>query len=155
MTDYLEFDAFVYSSYDTSLPEGLVEYPLNLPMVNWILNQDFVGKESTCNGKFTFGDVQKAIWEVIEDDEWDGEPVGVWKQCRINEIVAAAYANGDEYVPRCGDFLAVILDPVNPEDGQLCIIKVPITCSESCETAWNKGLDFPGGNWAMYFNYES
>lgn len=154
MTDYYKYNAYLYSSYDASLPDGLVEYPLNLPLINWILNQDFVGKESRCNGKFTYGDVQKAIWEIIEDDDWNGEPVGPWDQCRIDEIVAAAYANGDGYVPSCGDYLAIILDPVIIEDGQLCIVKTKIPCSESCESAWSKGLDFPGGNWAMYLTYE-
>jgi len=30
-----------------------------------------------------------------------------------------------------------------------------VTCASGEETAWAAGLDFPGKNWATYFNYES
>ncbi len=36
----------VYSSYE-ALPVGLVEHPENFPKVNWIINQNYVGKSIT------------------------------------------------------------------------------------------------------------
>ena len=36
---------------------------------NWIINQNFVGKSSGCDGAYTYGDVQWAIWQLV--DEFD------------------------------------------------------------------------------------
>ena len=42
----IDYPVNVYSSYE-ALPAGLVERPENMDLVNWILNQNFVGKPST------------------------------------------------------------------------------------------------------------
>jgi hypothetical protein len=63
---YIVYTANIYSSYET-LPDGLIEYPENLDLVNWILNQGFVGQDSACGGTYTYSDVQLAIWTLIED----------------------------------------------------------------------------------------
>jgi len=136
--------ANIYSSYET-LPVGLIENPENLDLVNWILNQGFVGQVSVCGGIYTYGDVQRAIWALIEDEQ-STSGLGAWSECRVNEILAAAYANGEGFVPGCGDIIGVILEPVEGE--QVIIGEVVIECG--CETAWGDGEDFPGKNWATY-----
>ena len=48
----------VYPTTGT-IPAGLVPTPANFPEVNWILNQNFVGKTDTISGGvYTYGDVQ-------------------------------------------------------------------------------------------------
>lgn len=143
------YTANVYSSYE-ALPAGLVDFPENLDLVNWIINQHFVGQPSACGGTYTYGDVQKAIWELIDDDPTGGG-LGPVSMCRVEEIVAGALAFGEGFVPGCGDVVAVILVP---GDLQLTIAEVPIPCEFAEETAWGDGLDFPGKNWATYFEYE-
>ena len=108
------FEADVYSSY-AELPEGKFEHPENFDKVNWIFNQNFIGKESQNGGAFTFGDVQWAIWELIDDANCqsctylgDG-----WNRAKGQEIVDMAMANGHGYKPGDGDALAVILIPTN------------------------------------------
>ncbi|MBT8302493.1 MAG: hypothetical protein KJO63_14280, partial [Maribacter sp.] len=61
------FDANVYSSYGV-IPNGIVDRPENFDLINWILNQNFVGMTSD-NGidAYTLGDVQWAMWELIDD----------------------------------------------------------------------------------------
>jgi hypothetical protein len=158
--------ANVYSSYE-NLPAGLIEYPENLDLVNWIINQGFVGTPSPgCAGNYTYGDVQRAIWTLVEDNN-STSGLGSWSACRVAEILAAAQSNGEGYEPGCYDYVAVILVPVTGSGAaqqviiaQVTLIEVPILCETLDETAWGGFIDivppvygFPGDSWAMYFNY--
>jgi hypothetical protein len=134
------YTANIYSSYE-ELPISLIEFPENLDLVNWILNQGFVGQPSLCDGIYTYGDVQRAIWVLVEDNP-SASGLDSWSQCRVDEILAAAYANGEGFEPGCGDIIGVILAPVGGE--QVIIVEVVIECG--CETAWGDGEDFPGKN---------
>lgn len=148
------FSASVYSAYET-LPTGIFEKPENFDLVNWIINQNFIGQESPNGGVYTFGDVQWAIWELIDNgncvrcsylgDDWSKE--------RGQEIVTAALTNGENYTPKCGELMSVILIPEN--NLQPLIIQIPLPCNECEETAWADGCDFPGNNWATYFQYSA
>jgi len=166
-----EFDADVYCSYE-DLPEGLVEYPENMDLVNWILNNVAVGQSSTCDGNYTFGDIQYAIWSLVDDNlPPELNSLGPWEQCRADEIIADAQANGEGYEPGCGDVFGVIFDPNG--DYQPSIIPVPMTCMGD-ETAWGYGKhddacdqsdeaasgmsftdstcdEYGGHNWGWYF----
>ncbi|MEZ4811265.1 MAG: hypothetical protein R2819_12970 [Allomuricauda sp.] len=108
------FEAEVFSSYET-LPDGKFEHPENFDLVNWILNQNFIGTESPSGGTYTFGDVQWAIWELIDDNNcvlcaYLGDD---WSTTKGQEIVDQALANGEGYEPGDGDSLAVVLIPTN------------------------------------------
>jgi hypothetical protein len=141
------YQANVYSSYE-DFPLGLVEYPENLDLINYIINQRYVGNPSPSGGTYSLWEVQRAIWALIEDECncWT-EP---YSQEHVGEIVADALANGEGFVPGCGDVMAVILEPL--WEVQILIIEVPMPCVQD-ETAWGDGLDFPGENWATYFEY--
>lgn len=114
------YSAQVYSSYEP-LPEELdIEQPDNMDLVNWVLNQDFTNQASTNGtGNYTWADIQKAMW-VLLDDETSSAYVGPegdhWQQARINEIVTAARANGEGFVPGFGQKMAVILVPEDNGD---------------------------------------
>lgn len=154
----------VYSSYE-SLPAGTVSYPENFDLVNWILNQKFIGKASTCKGTYTWGDVQVAIWTLLESTAPGASTgtVGAWEQCRVDELISAAKSKGENYTPPCGGVIATILVPTN--NSQVLIVEttaaavnvecVPIYGSE--ETAWAAESEgnhaFPGKNWATYVHY--
>ena len=103
----------VYSSYG-ALPEGVApDHPENLDLVNWIINQNYVGRQSPGGyGAYTYGDVQRSIWTLLENVLIDNE-LGVWHSDRVNEIVSAALAKGDGFVPAAGQKVAVVLDPVD------------------------------------------
>ena len=150
------FTANVYSSYEAI--SGLIEHPENLDLVNWIINQGFVGQPSPgCSGSYTYGDVQRAIWTLVEDSN-STSGLGPYSQCRVNEIVAAAYDEGEEFVPSCGDTVAVILVPVNGQQitiAQITLIGYPaeVGCEDlwADETAWGQGgCPFRTG-WGSYF----
>jgi hypothetical protein len=154
------YTANVYSSYE-ALPDGLLEFPENLDLVNWIINQELVGVASPgCDGSYTYGDVQRAIWTLV-DDQVSTAGLGPWSQCRVDEIVAAAYANGEGYVPPCGGVFAVILAPVGDQQiiiAQVTTIEVGIPCVPVYrgETAW--GGPYPDNrfndkDWAIWFKY--
>lgn len=151
--------ALVYSSYDClSLPlvsPPLVEHCENMDLINWILNNISVGDPAgPCVGSYTYGDIQRAIWELLEDTP-SNPGLGPWSPCRVEEIIKAAVANGIGYVPNCGDVVAIILLPyaniladppqVDPVTGaqvtglwyfQPIIITIPAPCCLSDETAW-------------------
>ncbi|MFV9550972.1 hypothetical protein [Algibacter sp. PT7-4] len=115
----LDFD--VYSSYE-DLPQGKFENPENFDKVNWIMNQNFIGQESPTGGTYTFGHVQWAIWELIDDTNcalctYITNPIGTWvtnatyNREKAREILQLANDNGEGFVPGCGEKVAVILIP--------------------------------------------
>jgi hypothetical protein len=160
-----EYTAKVISSYDSNGGlAGLVDKPENLEMVNWIINQNFAGTPSLAGGVFTYGDVQRAIWQLV-DDQVSANGLGAWSQARVDEILALALTGGAGFVPECGQKLAVVLVPVDiagtPVTAQITIAQVtiitfPTVCipvTDGNETAWAAGYDFGGRNWAKYFVY--
>jgi hypothetical protein len=145
------YTANVYSSYET-LPAGLIEKPQNLDLVNWIINQDYVGKPAGGSlGNYTYGDVQRAIWELIEDNGASNtNGLNSWNQTRVNQIKAAAMANGEGFVPTCGDFVGVILQPVGGQQAvtiaQVTFASLGLACiDENSVTAWLNEVAFNAG----------
>ncbi len=109
----------VYSSH-LNLPEGLVEFPENLDLVNYILNEAYIGKSSPGGyGTYTYGDVQRAIWELLEDQQLDAG-LGEWSQERVDEIRKDAESKGEGFIPnpKEGDKHTLILVPAD-EDGTI------------------------------------
>ncbi|WP_396601172.1 hypothetical protein [Algibacter sp. R77976] len=111
----------VYSSYEDFPTEGNFENPQNMPAVNWLMNQDYIGKVSPISGEtYTYGMVQWAIWQLLDDnncracfyltgDDKDGwrsnsdalEPIAM-------EMVDAALENGLDFVPGYGEQVALL-----------------------------------------------
>lgn len=119
-----QYKAAVFSSYEP-LPSYIIEKPENLDLVNWIINQDFIGKPAVdCAGEYTYGDVQLAIWDLIEDYVTNFSGLGPYSQDRANEIKNAAIANGEGYEPGCDELVALILAPFDPPDYQTIIAQV-------------------------------
>lgn len=148
------YTADVYSLND-ELPAEAFEYPENFDLVNWLLNQTIVGELSPSTGEaYTYGDLQFAIWKLlddIEDEDCEACSLGGFTAEHVDELVALALENGEDFTPECGDVTGVILIP----DGvQPLIISTPLECSPCGETAWADGCDFPGNNWATYFQVD-
>lgn len=156
------YDVKVLSSYDTELPAmNLVDKPENMDLVNWIINQDYTGQVAFDDETFTFGDVQRAIWVLLEDDPGSGTGQGLdnWSEQRVKLILSDAL-RGEGFVPSCDEDIAIILIPIDPDTGeripkQTTIVEFPVECTPVyCdETAWAAGMDFGGNNWAMFFEY--
>jgi len=149
------YTANVYSLND-ELPEGAFEYPENFGLVNWLLNQTIVGELSPSTGTaYTYGDLQFAIWKLlddIEDEDCEECSLGGFTPAHVDELVALALENGSDFTAECGDVTGVILIS---EGVQPLIIPTPLNCSPCDETAWADGCDFPGGNWATYFEFSN
>ena len=144
-----QYSCKFYSSYD--LPYGLVEYPDNMDLVNWIINQGYVGQPSpACEGDYTYGDQQRAFWDLIEDNQ-STSGLGEWSQCRVDEILNAAYANGEGFEPGPEDEIGIVCDVVNASceslDVQTNMFEIPAPREE---TAWGAGSPFNEKNWATY-----
>ncbi len=159
------YTAKVVSTYENDISTmGLVDKPENLEKVNWIINQNFVGQPAYGGGIFTYGDIQRAIWTLV-DNEVSTNGLGTWTQAHVDEILAAAEIGGVDFVPACGQRIAVILVPVDSNGNtlnvqvtiaQVTIITIPGACTPVVsydETAWGAGPDFGGPNWAKYFTY--
>jgi hypothetical protein len=120
----VDYTAAVYSSYET-LPAGTVLYPENLDLVNWLVNQGFVGTASPGGfGTYTYGDVQRAIW-VLTGDHLTDFGLGPWDPNRADEIVAAAQAMGEGFEPGCGDLVAVVMVPGGFAQVTIALIELP------------------------------
>ena len=160
----LAYAVEVYSSYDPLLPP-IVDHPENLDLVNWIINQGYVGTASPGGyGIHTYGDVQRAIWELVENSQ-STSGLGSWNQARADEIVADALAYGEGFVPGCGESVAIILRPVNSTGdtvAQVTIAQVtfvelgiecpPIYCEETA-WAWVEGAEQFKQGWGWTFEY--
>jgi hypothetical protein len=109
------YDTKFYSSYSTHLPEGLIAHPENLDEVNWIVNQNFVGKNAGGGlGVYTSGDVQVAIWTLL-DNYFETSTVGPFSETRVDKIVSLAQTLGKDFYPTCKEEVVIILDPGTPQ----------------------------------------
>jgi len=164
MSSGTTYTADVYSSLDEGFDGlGLVEHPENMGLVNWIINQGYVGDSSPAGGVYTYGDVQRAIWTLIEDNN-STAGLGSWDQDRVDEILADAAADGADFTPGCEDTVAVLLVPVNSSGdttnqiiiAQVTFIEVGVPCDPILggdETAWADGPHDFRRSWAMYMDY--
>lgn len=111
-----------YSSIRDNFPAGVVAHPENLDEMNWLLNKKFVGKTAPNGfGVYTSGDVQVAIWTLI-DDNFQTDTVGPFSQARVDTLVELAMTKGSGYYPKCRELVGIILDP-GEEQGT--VIEVP------------------------------
>jgi hypothetical protein len=164
MNPWSSYEVAMWSSLDEDLPFDEGENPGNFPKVNWILNQGFAGKSSLhCGGEYKYQDVQEVIWRLIENDR---STIG--NDCRVTEIFDAAYAyedENDEFVPGCGNDVAVLLIPTSINQriiAQVSGAQVDISCGYGKETAW-AAMPEPGGgkefvaskSWAAFITYEN
>jgi len=158
----VDYKTKVISSYDPDLATlGLIDKPENMDLVNWIINQDYPGNPAPDGKVFTYGDVQRTIWLLLENDITESG-LGDWSQARVDKILEEAYNSGEGFLPQCDDKIAIILLPDDmAQPFQITISTVfltefPSACEPVCgktETAWAAGYDFGGSNWAMYFTY--
>jgi hypothetical protein len=129
------YNAKFYSSYAENLPEGVVDRPENLDEMNWLLNQHPVGETSPSGlGVYTTGDVQLAIWSLI-DDSFDSSTVGPFSQARVDELVTMSLAEGSGFVPNCKQIVGILLDPTDPDTGtsvQSTVTEVPRSNFPKC-----------------------
>ncbi|MFN0056516.1 MAG: SdrD B-like domain-containing protein, partial [Planctomycetales bacterium] len=115
------YTANVYSSYQ-DIPNALGVNEANLDLVNWTINQVFVGQDSGSYGLYSVGDVQMAIWSLM--GQAPGGGVSDTNSNRISQIVNAAHTQGEGFVPHCGDSVAVLLVPV--DNAQITIAQVTL-----------------------------
>ncbi|MDO5980423.1 hypothetical protein [Flavivirga spongiicola] len=139
-------DFAVYSSLG-DLPEGKFLHPENFDLVNWILNQPFIGAESPGGGTYTYGHVQWAIWKLTDDFICNNcsnltNPIRQWKDDEDNnirkgtEILEAAQANGEGFTPQCGQKLGIILSPEGKQS--IIITKEVPPLEEECSDCEGK-----------------
>lgn len=148
LNDGFCFDANAYSMYGENLPD-IFGKPENLGAVNWIVNQDFISQG------YTFGEIQWSIWELLElDNTISYCCLGTWDKVKGEEIVEMALQHLD-FEPACGESLGIAIIPTEAfSSTQPVMITIPIPCGGECEeTAWADGCDFPGNNWATFFQY--
>ncbi len=100
-------------------------------------------------GQITYGDIQRAIWALIEDGS--GAGLGSYEDARADELADRAYFFGRNYTPSCNDKAAVVFRPVNgaSTSAQVTIAQVTIaspggSCDGRQETAWGVTGGIPG-----------
>lgn len=153
------YDAYLVSSYEAAAAD-LVDFPENLDLVNYVINQDYASQG------YTYGDIQRAIWTLVDDTVLTSG-LGSWSQTRVDTILDEAFAFGEGFEPGCDDVVALILNPVNGNDvtsaqvtiAQVTFAAVGVECTPilgGTETAWAAGdLTWKkGGGWGSYFTYE-
>ncbi|MGD1699166.1 SdrD B-like domain-containing protein, partial [Dapis sp. BLCC M229] len=127
-TDGPTYSAKVFSTYEELPSEligpGFIEHPENFNKVNYIINQDWAGTDLGDLGQVTFADIQRAIWELLDDEQSNqfltNSQGNLWSQDRVDAILADANTpEADAFVPEFGQKMAVILAPDQIDDGVL------------------------------------
>jgi hypothetical protein len=165
-------DVKFLSSYSEDLPacSSFIEHPENLDLVNWLINNRQANWD-----RYT---VQAAIWNLLQPiggiSNWQDpnapqyfEHDAVLRQ----EIVSAAYANGEDFEPECDGKVIIFAygpgtDPCNPEKNVVGF-EFPVECAgiNIIRNAWafpfengapvydlSKRFSFFG--WGRYFSYK-
>lgn len=126
--DGINYQSHFWSSLAADIPEDVVNKPENLDEVNWLINQNFVGQQAPNGlGAYTIGDVQLAIWTLI-DNYFDDSTVNDYSQDRVDLLVDRALTQGSGYNPSCRQLVGIILVPRHPDSGnraQSTLILVP------------------------------
>ena len=153
-------------SYNWQALPCIVDKPENLDLVNWIINN------RPGYGPVYRDQILAAIWYLLSNDvAWQSTPFG--QSVDYMPLVNLAIANGEGFVPGCGQKVLVIgynqdgtdLNPCNNITRQVIALEVPVECTTSCETAMGFPFDtpaypdaaddtysklFPGSQWFRY-----
>lgn len=130
LVDGSSHTAEVYSSLDPRAPLGdFVDNPENFDLVNYIINQDYRSQRCSADSRpFQVGDIQRAVWSLIDDDN-TSDGLGTWSEACVDELLDDAEANGIGFLPTCGQEVAVLMAPVD-ETGtvtaQVVIAEIPL-----------------------------
>ena len=150
--------------YSTYSPEAanFVDKPQNYDLVNYLINQEWVGKPSPSGATYTLYDVQWAIWMLV-DNNGDAFPRyrSGWNKTRALELMNDAMAHGENYLPSCHGKIAVVVDPqIFGTKGQTLIMPMLLTdLGIECKpigkesTAWALGKSKLPWGWGTYFEY--
>ena len=110
--------------------------------VNYILNN--------IDPSATSRDINIAIYHFVNF----GVPFMDPPTAIANQMINDATANGDGFIPDPGQVIAVILDPIEPEETeeiwQDIIIEVPIGEGEGCTPGFWKNIRKHGDEWTGY-----
>jgi len=113
---------------DDEILSLFIECPENIDLMTYIINAGYVGKPAYSGGEFTYGDVQLAIWLLIDDKQ---SYVGLddWNQNRVNEIIDEALQYGEGYVPEAGGITPIVFIPFRENTlytAQISVIEFPL-----------------------------
>ncbi len=161
------YDAIFHSSYlgDGSIntaaqdllgTKGRIDQ--NLDLVNYLLNQSYslgAGLDPNVLPSAT----QLAIWYLVNGITPASLLPSTGYETTIAlaaQMIADAEANGEGFVPACGQFVVVVIDTTAPSQDQhigfvTTVQGVPTV--GDCETAWAKGTTRFRTGWGSYFKY--
>lgn len=139
-------EVYSFTAWDIADPAvttlGLVVDPSNLDQVEYIINQGYPGNVAPDTTAYTSDDVQVAIWTLLDGVASLGVNQSAlnFSQPRVDQILSEAAANGEGFVPACGQIKAYIFNPVglgcapvaDPDNAlpmfQNLIVGLPKTC---------------------------
>jgi hypothetical protein len=91
----------------------------NLDLINWIINQDFTSQDNGdgTGTNYTDAEIQSAIWGITDNDPTIFEFPTNGTQANVQEILDAANANGEGFVPGAGQLFTLVLNPTEVQAG--------------------------------------
>ena len=134
-----DYCSLTVSTYDAAAALPGINNPQNFDLANYVANTFPIGTVMSDGGLLTGGTVQRAMWTLIYGSARSaGE--GPWSQVHLDEIFAAAFVDGEGYVPDCGGVVLVLVYPVacGTDDlaaqaliAQALVSEFPIACETS------------------------
>ena len=136
-----------YSTYDFS---QVIPNPENIDLLNYLMNK-YVEERS-------FPVIQAAVWYIV-NGYYNNPSGGILltdvQMAELEVVVEEVMANGEGFVPKCGEKVVIFIDSGDRFKYQNTFIlkEIPQYPYYKDETAWADGFPFPGANWATYFTY--
>lgn len=125
------------ATYENAIASGFSELAAsNMDSITWILNQNFDDQPNGEGGTYTDLEVQAAIWELTNGDDFLFGPGGLvgdgpqGNQANVDEIVVRAQTEGEGFVAGDGDLVGLLLlpDAGQPETDQPYILAFAPDC---------------------------
>lgn len=145
-------NATLVSSYDTSLSllSGIVDHPENLDLLNYLMNTYFENQP--------FPVIQSAVWTLLNgfyENTTGGIELTHEQEETLALVMENVYANGEGFVPECGQDMVILINSGDSKSYQNCFIMISLSeeIQTRSEIVWGYGNPFGGESGAMYFDY--
>jgi hypothetical protein len=138
--------ALMISSYNPDVGQlSGIQHQEKLDEANYVLNTYYIGYDLGNGNDVTGGDIQRTLWALVfgELPNPGAYSSGPSSDANVNEMLADAMINGNDYEPSCRGVVAVVLYPVacDPSSivAQALIAQAFVTdfeaaCDTSCST---------------------
>jgi len=136
-----DMDVTLHSSSDPDVQQQIgLPYPELMQVTNWILNNvkfgDSMQFENGTSVTLTAGDIQWALWKLMNMEEFDPQDEGIF-----NQVLELAWDMGIGYTPTCTEIAGLVIAPHGGQEMVMAEMQRSNFDPNCCEEAAGYRLD--------------